>query len=52
MDAGVELNTIASLMGHRSPQESGVYLHALPGKKESAVARLSQPQPNEEGEDE
>ena len=41
MDAGVDLGTIASLMGHRSPNESGVYLHALPGNKEAAVERLS-----------
>ena len=30
MDRGVELAVIASLMGHRSPQETGVYLHVLP----------------------
>lgn len=40
MDAGVDLSLIASLMGHRSPNESGVYLHALPGKKELAVQRV------------
>jgi site-specific recombinase XerD len=51
MDAGVDLVTIASLMGHRSPQESGVYLHALPGRKEAAVARLVQSQSTEDGED-
>ena len=27
MDRGVDLAIIASLMGHRSPQETGVYLH-------------------------
>ena len=41
MDAGVDVGVIASLMGHRSPQESGVYLHALPGRKEAAVERLA-----------
>lgn len=41
MDAGVDLSVISSLMGHRSPNESGVYLHALPGTRENAVARLS-----------
>ena len=41
MEAGVDLNVIASLMGHRSPTESGVYLHSLPGRRESAVARLA-----------
>jgi integrase/recombinase XerD len=51
MDAGVDLMTIASLMGHRSPQESGVYLHALPGRKEAAVAKLEQTQPRNKEED-
>lgn len=41
MDQGVDVAMIASLMGHRGPQESGVYLHALPGRKEAAVARLA-----------
>jgi integrase/recombinase XerD len=41
MDAGVNLAVIASLMGHRSPNETGVYLHVLPGKKEAAVQALS-----------
>jgi site-specific recombinase XerD len=40
MDAGVDLAVIASLMGHRSPAESGVYLHVLPGKPQAAVATL------------
>ena len=40
MDRGVSLPVIASLMGHRSVQESGVYLHVLPGKKEAAVTKL------------
>jgi len=38
MDRGVDLAVIASLMGHRSPQESGVYL--LPGRAEAAVDKL------------
>jgi len=42
MDQGVDLAVISSLMGHRSPQETGVYLHALAGKKEAAVDRLVQ----------
>jgi site-specific recombinase XerD len=37
MDRGVDLGIIASLMGHRSPQETGVYLHVLPSRKERAV---------------
>lgn len=40
MDRGVDLAIIASLMGHRSPQETGVYLHVLPGKTEAAVRTL------------
>lgn len=40
MDAGVDLAVISTLMGHRSPNETGVYLHALPGKRENAVAKL------------
>jgi integrase/recombinase XerC len=41
MDEGVDLAVIASLMGHRSPQETGVYLHALPGRREQAVMKLT-----------
>lgn len=40
MDAGVDLAVIASLMGHRSPTETGVYLHVLPGKPRAAVEQL------------
>lgn len=40
MDRGVGLEVIASLMGHRSPQETGVYLHALPRRAEGAVQAL------------
>lgn len=40
MDRGVDLAVIASLMGHRSPQETGVYLHALPRRAEAAVRTL------------
>jgi len=41
MDRGVDLGIIASLMGHRSPQETGVYLHVLPSRKERAVTTLN-----------
>jgi integrase/recombinase XerD len=41
MDRGVDLAVIASLMGHRSPQETGVYLHVLPGKPQAAVRKLT-----------
>jgi integrase/recombinase XerD len=40
MDRGVDLAVIASLMGHRSPQETGVYLHVLPGRTAAAVKKL------------
>ena len=41
MDRGVNLAVIASLMGHRSAHETGVYLHRLPGRQESAVKLLT-----------
>ena len=41
MDRGVDLAVIASLMGHRSPQETGVYLHVLGPAREEAVQRLT-----------
>lgn len=40
MDRGVDLAVIASLMGHRSPHETGVYLHVLPERPEAAVRTL------------
>ncbi len=40
MDRGIDLAVIASLMGHRSPQETGVYLHVLPGRTQAAVRTL------------
>jgi len=40
MDRGVDLAVIASLMGHRSPAETGVYLHVLPQRCEAAVRML------------
>lgn len=42
MDRGVDLAVISSLMGHRSPQETGVYLHVLEQDKEGAVEHLNQ----------
>ncbi len=41
MDRGVDVAVIASLMGHRSAQETGVYLHGLPGRREAAVKLLT-----------
>ena len=43
----MDLAVIASLMGHRSPNETGVYLHVLPGKREAAVDSLA----GEEGDE-
>ncbi len=40
MDRGVDLAVIASLMGHRSPQETGVYLHVLGDQLQDAVTHL------------
>lgn len=45
MDRGVDLAVIASLMGHRSPQETGVYLHVLPRRIEQAVRKLDLGEP-------
>lgn len=40
MDRGVSLAVIASLMGHRSPAETGVYLHVLGDRPRRAVHHL------------
>jgi integrase/recombinase XerD len=48
MDRGVDLAVIASLMGHRSPVESGVYLHVLPHRPREAVNHLDRCNPGEE----
>lgn len=41
MDRGVNLAIIASLMGHRSPAETGVYLHVLGNRPRQAVDQLA-----------
>jgi len=41
MDAKVDLAVISSLMGHRSPAETGVYLHVLGDRSRRAVERLA-----------
>lgn len=41
MDRGVDISIISSLMGHRSPRETGVYLHVLGNKPREAVDRLT-----------
>ena len=43
MDRGVDLAVIAKLMGHRSPAETGVYLHVLKDRTQRAVNRLNLP---------
>jgi integrase/recombinase XerD len=43
MDRGVDLAVIAKLMGHRSPAETGVYLHVLKDRTRRAVNRLNLP---------
>ncbi len=43
MDCGVDLAVIARLMGHRSPAETGVYLHVLKDRPRRAVNRLNLP---------
>jgi integrase/recombinase XerD len=43
MDRGVDLAVIAKLMGHRSPAETGVYLHVLRDRPRRAVNRLNLP---------
>ena len=40
MDRGVDVAVIASLMGHRSPYETGIYLHAMPGRCAEAVQKI------------
>jgi len=40
MDKGVDLAVIASLMGHRSPSETGVYLHVVENRPREAVDKL------------
>jgi integrase/recombinase XerD len=43
MDRGVDLAIVAKLMGHRSPAETGVYLHVLKDRTQRAVNRLNLP---------
>jgi len=40
MCRGVDLAVIARLMGHRSPAETGVYLHVLKDRPQRAVNSL------------
>jgi site-specific recombinase XerD len=40
MDRGVDVAIIASLMGHKSPTETGVYLHVVENRPREAVEKL------------
>lgn len=40
MDQGVDIAVISSLMGHRGPAETGVYLHVLAHPPKDAVKKL------------
>lgn len=40
MDRGVSIAVISSLMGHRSPSETGVYLHSYKTRKEESMSKL------------
>ena len=41
MDQGVDISIISSLMGHKSPNETGVYLHAFNKNKEHAITTMN-----------
>lgn len=49
MDRGVDLAVIASLMGHRSPAETGVYLHVLADRPREAVNRILEDRKGDNG---
>lgn len=40
MDQGVDIGVLSVLLGHRSPKETGVYLHAFASQRREAVHRL------------
>jgi integrase/recombinase XerD len=40
MEAGVDIGMISQLMGHRSPRETGIYLHSGKTSRRNAVERL------------
>lgn len=43
MNAGVDVGVISQLMGHRSPRETGIYLHASSKNNNEAISNLSIP---------
>lgn len=40
MDAGVDIGVLSVLLGHRSPRETGVYLHAFASDRRKATGHL------------
>ena len=40
MDQGVDIGVLSVLLGHRGPQETGVYLHAFAAQRREAVRHL------------
>jgi len=40
MDQGVDIGVLSVLLGHRSPRETGVYLHAFAQQRRDATRRL------------
>lgn len=40
MDKGIDISIISSLMGHKSPRETGVYVHAYKKNKDSAISHF------------
>ena len=41
MDQGVDIGVLSILLGHRSPRETGVYLHAFASDRRKATRRLA-----------
>lgn len=42
LDQGIDISVISLLMGHRSPQETGVYIHAQEKSLRSAVFKMNE----------
>lgn len=42
LNAGVDIATVSVLMGHRSPRETGVYIHAEKSNLESAIFKMQE----------
>ena len=48
MDKGVDIGIISSLMGHKSPRETGVYLHAFNKNKKDVIVHFDDLEKEEE----